>query len=148
MKINILLNTNPAGFPKGKLADAELLFDEAGPLKGLKLVGFAVWKTDKAGTGGINVTFPSRNYTQQGSGMKKTYTLLRSQGATDAEHEAEKAGTGLRAQIISAYLQIIASVAQVHAPTGGDFGHSTPQSAAADAEANVAQSIAALTNDL
>ena len=45
---------------RGKLADAEVIFEaEAGPLSGLKLIGFAVWEHR---TGGRNVTFPARQY--------------------------------------------------------------------------------------
>ncbi len=42
----------------GFLADAELHFgNHAGPLAGLKLVGFGVWEAKK---GGIYVTLPAR----------------------------------------------------------------------------------------
>jgi hypothetical protein len=34
--------------PPGKLADAELHFDQ-GPLEGLKLIGFAVWERRSGG---------------------------------------------------------------------------------------------------
>ncbi|HEY3384728.1 MAG TPA: DNA-primase RepB domain-containing protein [Vicinamibacterales bacterium] len=46
------------GGPSGKLADAELIFEAgAGPLSGLRLIGFAVWERRD---GGKNVTFPAR----------------------------------------------------------------------------------------
>ena len=51
------------GGPSGKLADAELHFDE-GLLAGLKLVGFTVW--DQRDTRGRSVTFPARQYSVNG----------------------------------------------------------------------------------
>ena len=39
----VKITPNDKGSPAGKLADAELHFDE-GPLAGLKLLGFAVWE--------------------------------------------------------------------------------------------------------
>lgn len=62
---------NEKGTPSGKLADGELLFT-AGPLDGLKLVGFAVW--ERKG-GGRNVTFPARAYSVNGE--RRSYALLR-----------------------------------------------------------------------
>lgn len=41
--------------PPHKIAHVELVFDE-GPLKGLKLTGLAVWRTEA----GLAVTYPSR----------------------------------------------------------------------------------------
>jgi hypothetical protein len=59
--------------PPGKLADAELHFDQAdGMLAGMRLIGFAVW--DRRG-GGINVTFPGRQYSVNGE--RRSYALLR-----------------------------------------------------------------------
>ena len=57
----------------GKLADAELHFDEA-PLAGLKLIGFGVWERR---TGGRNVTFPARSYSVNGE--RRSFALLRPQ---------------------------------------------------------------------
>lgn len=57
--------------PPGKLADAELHFSTK-TLKGLKLVGFAVWERR---TGGRNVTFPARQYSVNGE--RRSYALLR-----------------------------------------------------------------------
>lgn len=63
---------NDKGNPPGKLADAELHFT-AGPLDGLKLIGFGVWqrRTD----GGRNVTFPARQYSVNGE--RRSFALLR-----------------------------------------------------------------------
>ncbi len=50
--------------PVGKLADAELVFDDTdGVLAGTKLVGFAVWEGRESGT--LHVTLPARQYTGQ-----------------------------------------------------------------------------------
>jgi len=58
--------------PAGKLADAELHFQE-GPLAGLKLIGFAVWERRNAS--GRNVTFPARQYSVNGE--RRSFALLR-----------------------------------------------------------------------
>ena len=63
---------NEKGNPPGKLADAELHFDD-GPLTGLKLIGFAVWER-KTGNG-RNVTFPARQYSVNGE--RRSFALLR-----------------------------------------------------------------------
>lgn len=63
---------NEKGNPPGKLADAELHFEE-GPLNGLKLIGFAVW--ERRSGGGRNVTFPARQYSVNGE--RRTFALLR-----------------------------------------------------------------------
>ena len=62
---------NARGGPERKLADAELHF-RAGPLEGLKLVGFAVWQ--RRG-GGRNVTVPARQYVVNGE--RRSFALLR-----------------------------------------------------------------------
>lgn len=78
--------------PPGKLADAELTFDE-GPLSGLKLVGFAVWR--RRDGSGENVTFPARQYSVNGE--RRSFALLRPvEGATVA-------ADALSARIIEAY---------------------------------------------
>ena len=62
MSVRILPNTTSN--PPGKLADAEVVFEaDAGPLNGLKLIGFAVWERR---AGGRNVTFPARQYSVNG----------------------------------------------------------------------------------
>jgi hypothetical protein len=47
-----------ANGPERLVCDAEVLFDE-GPLGGMKLVGFAVWR---GAEGDLYVTFPSRAF--------------------------------------------------------------------------------------
>jgi hypothetical protein len=63
---------NEKGNPVGKLADAELHFQE-GPLDGLKLIGFAIWER-KTGNG-RNVTFPARSFSV--GGERRSFALLR-----------------------------------------------------------------------
>jgi hypothetical protein len=63
---------NEKGNPPGKLADAELHFNE-GVLDGLKLIGFAVW--ERRNGGARNVTFPSRQYSVNGE--RRSFSLLR-----------------------------------------------------------------------
>ena len=70
----VRIEMNVAGRPAGKLADAELHFeDQDGPLSGLKLVGFAIWQ--RRGGTDRRVTFPARRYSL--SGEQRSYTLLR-----------------------------------------------------------------------
>ncbi len=53
--------------PERLVCEAELVFDEPGPLQGLKLVGFSLWR----GTNGeIYVTFPSRAF---GAGSERRF---------------------------------------------------------------------------
>jgi len=69
LTVKIILATHDS--PKGKLADAELHFT-AGPLVGLKLLGFGIWE---ARNGGRHVTFPARQYSADGK--RRSFTLLR-----------------------------------------------------------------------
>ena len=57
------------GNPPGKLADAELHFDEGG-LDGLKLIGFGIWQ--RRNGSGRNVTFPARQYSVNGERRKRS----------------------------------------------------------------------------
>jgi hypothetical protein len=70
--MTIKITPNDKGNPPGKLADAELHFDD-GPLAGLKLIGFAIW--ERRGGGGRNVTFPARQYSVNGE--RRSFALLR-----------------------------------------------------------------------
>lgn len=93
------------GDPSGKLADVELQFrEEDGPLEGLKLTGFAVWK-GKAGRGPV-VTFPARTYTL--AGKRRSFVLLRP--AAHARHFGEPEGR-LRDSIVAAYESCAAKAA-------------------------------------
>ena len=70
--MTVKIQANDKGNPVGKLADAELHFT-AGPLEGLKLIGFGIW--ERRGGSGRNVTFPARQYSVNGE--KRSFTLLR-----------------------------------------------------------------------
>ena len=71
--VSVKIIPNDKGNPPGKLADAEVVFEaDAGPLSGLKLIGFAVWERRD---GGKNVTFPARQYSVNGA--RRSFALLR-----------------------------------------------------------------------
>ena len=72
--MQVKVTPNDSGNPPGKLADAELHFDEHdGPLAGLKLIGFGIW--ERRGARGRNVTFPARQYSVNGE--RRSFALLR-----------------------------------------------------------------------
>jgi hypothetical protein len=70
--VTIKITANDRGNPPGKLAEAELHFNE-GPLEGLKLIGFTIW--ERRTGGGRNVTFPARSYSVNGE--RRSFALLR-----------------------------------------------------------------------
>ena len=70
MKVTFV--NNDRGNPPGKIADAELHFNE-GPLDGLKLIGFAIW--ERRSGSGRNLTFPARQYSVNGE--RRSFALLR-----------------------------------------------------------------------
>lgn len=86
--------------PPGKLADAELHFED-GPLAGLKLVGFAVW--ERRSGDGRNVTFPARQYSVNGE--RRSFSLLRPVADAHAQDT-------LRDLILSAYGEFEERLAQ------------------------------------
>ena len=65
---------------------------EAGPLSGLKLIGFAVWERRD---GGRNVTFPARQYSVNGE--RRSFALLRPANGDVAAQDA------IRQCILDAY---------------------------------------------
>jgi hypothetical protein len=71
---------NDRNNPPGKLADAELHFND-GALDGLKLIGFSVW--ERRTGGGRNVTFPARQYSVNGE--RRSFALLRPIADTNAQ---------------------------------------------------------------
>lgn len=71
-QLTVKISPNDKGNPPGKLADAELHF-VAGPLEGLKLMGFAIW--ERRSGDGRNVTFPARQYSVNGE--RRSFALLR-----------------------------------------------------------------------
>jgi len=97
MSVQILPNATST--PPGKLADAEVIFGaDAGPLTGLKLVGFAVWERR---AGGRNVTFPARPYSSNGE--RRSYALLRPANGDASAQEA------IRDAILDAYSRLEAA---------------------------------------
>ena len=78
--MTVKIQANDKGNPAGKLADAELHFT-AGPLEGLKLIGFGIW--ERRGGSGRNVTFPARQYAVNGE--RRSFALLRPIGDTAAQ---------------------------------------------------------------
>ena len=70
--MTVKIQPNDKGNPVGKLADAELHFT-AGPLEGLKMIGFGIW--DTRGGARRNVTFPARQYAVNGE--RRSFALLR-----------------------------------------------------------------------
>ena len=68
----VKITPNDKNNPPGKLADAELHFT-AGPLDGLKLIGFGIWETRTSAR--RNVTFPARQYSVNGE--RRSFSLLR-----------------------------------------------------------------------
>ena len=70
--MTIKITPNDKGNPPGKLADAELHFND-GPMEGLKLIGFSIW--ERRGGNGRNVTFPARSYVVNGD--RRSFALLR-----------------------------------------------------------------------
>jgi hypothetical protein len=85
--MSVKIIPNEKGNPAGKLADAEVIFEaDAGPLSGLKLIGFSVWERRD---GGRNVTFPARQYSINGE--RRSFALLRpsteDRGAPEAIRE-------------------------------------------------------------
>lgn len=100
-----ILKADEHASPAGKLADAEIHFTEdAGPLAGLKLIGFAIWEARTANAR-RNVTFPARTYSVNGE--RRSFALLRpSQNAPDHGsrwQEGENATAALRDLVLAAY---------------------------------------------
>ena len=72
--------------PERLVCDAELVFDDEGPLAGMKLVGFGLWQ---GADGEVSVTFPSRAF---GSGSdRRFFDYLRSVEGVPADARRVKA---------------------------------------------------------
>ena len=83
--VSVRIIPNEKGNPPGKLADAEVIFEaEAGPLSGMKLIGFAIW--ERRSGGGRNVTFPARQYSVNGE--RRSFALLRPMNGEVSAQEA------------------------------------------------------------
>jgi hypothetical protein len=97
--LTVKITMNGRGNPPGKLADAELHFG-AGPLDGLKLIGFSVW--ERRSGAGRSVTFPARQYSVNGE--RRSFALLRPITDTTAQD-------GIRDAILAAYEKAEAATA-------------------------------------
>ena len=65
MRVNFVVRESA---PERLVCEAEVLFDaESGPLAGMKLVGFSLWRSPE---GEVYVTFPSRAF---GSGNERRF---------------------------------------------------------------------------
>ncbi len=102
--MTVIITPNDRGNPPGKLADAELHFNE-GPLEGLKLIGFSIW--ERRTGGGRNVTFPARQYAVNGE--RRSFALLRPMGEAKAQDK-------LRELILAAFLDYEEQSAVTAAP--------------------------------
>ena len=89
----VKITPNDKGNPAGKLAEAELHFND-GALEGLKLIGFAIW--ERRSGGGRNVTFPARSYVVNGD--RRSFALLRPIVETNAQ-------TRIRDLVLEAYAE-------------------------------------------
>src|SRR6201989_3194845 len=97
--VSVKIIPNEKGSPAGKLADAEVIFEaDAGPLSGLKLIGFSVWERRD---GGRNVTFPARQYSVNGE--RRSFALLRPANGELSGQEA------IRGAILDAYSRVEAA---------------------------------------
>jgi hypothetical protein len=91
--MTIKITPNDRSNPPGKLAEAEMHFNE-GPLDGLKLIGFSIW--ERRGGNGRNVTFPARSYVVNGD--RRSFALLRPIVDSTAQEK-------LRQMILDAYAE-------------------------------------------
>jgi len=66
--------------PERLICEGELVFDPDGPLAGMKLVGFSVWRGQE---GDLYVTFPSRSFGV--GGERRFFDFLRPVEAGSAE---------------------------------------------------------------
>jgi len=83
MRVNFVQRENQ---PERLVCEAEVMFEEDGPLVGMKLVGFSLWRSPE---GEVYVTFPSRAF---GAGNERRYfDYLRSSEGTAADGKRVKA---------------------------------------------------------
>jgi hypothetical protein len=84
MRVNFVVRESA---PERLVTEAEILFEtESGPLAGMKLVGFSLWRSPE---GELYVTFPSR---PSGTGTERRFfDYLRSAGANALDTKRVKA---------------------------------------------------------
>src|SRR5262245_4019606 len=111
VEIKVTLATPDA--PERLLANAELIFG-SGLLEGLRLTGFALWRTkEDKGDGFVSITFPSR---PMGSGRFYEYVRTVSGDAKDLRK--------LKGAIVAAYKGRRAEAGGTHPGTGQSVAHS------------------------
>jgi hypothetical protein len=99
MRVELIERT---GGPERLACEAELIFDEPGPLHGLKLVGFSLWRGP---AGDVYCTFPSRSF---GAGNERRFfDYLR---AADDSADARGIVRRVKDWIVGHYLARVASV--------------------------------------
>jgi hypothetical protein len=103
MKVQFVSRDNG---PERLVCEAEVVFGE-GPLEGMKLVGFSLWKDAE---GEVYVTFPSRAF---GAGSERRYfDYLR---AVDTENGGVAAkARGVKAWILEEYRSSLRPLAGLH----------------------------------
>jgi hypothetical protein len=84
MRVNFVVRESA---PERLVCEAELMFEaDAGPLAGMKLVGFSLWRSPE---GEVYVTFPSRAF---GNGNERRFfDYLRSIEGNGADNKRVKA---------------------------------------------------------
>ena len=83
MRVNFVQRENQ---PERLVCEAEVMFEEEGPLVGMKLVGFSLWRSPE---GEVYVTFPSRAF---GNGNERRFfDYLRSIEGNGADTKRVKA---------------------------------------------------------
>lgn len=98
--MTVHFSPNDKASPLGKPADAEIHFT-AGPLEGLKLIGFSVW--ERRTGAGRNVTFPACQCSVNGE--RRSFALLRPIADAIAQNR-------IRDIILNAYSQLEEQLAQ------------------------------------
>jgi len=93
MRVNFVDKQNG---PERLVCEAEVLFDEEGPLAGMKLVGFSLWRSPE---GEVYVTFPSRAF--GAGGERRFFDYLRSVEGQAADAKRVKSW------IIDEYRQVV-----------------------------------------
>ena len=101
--LTVKIVPNDRSNPPGKLADAELHFND-GALDGLKLIGFGIW--ERRTGAGRNVTFPARQYSVNGE--RRSFALLRPTADVAAQER-------IRELILEAYAEFEAAATTVSA---------------------------------
>lgn len=85
MTASVKILKNAETHARNKVADAEIHF-AGGPLDGLKLIGFAIWKRHDGN--GLSVTFPARQFTFHGE--RRDFSLIRAIDDPNAQYRIRR----------------------------------------------------------